>query len=71
MKYTNLSKNKFFHWACFRYVNFSFQGVELDRAGNVVVDEFQNTSVPGVYSVGDVQGKFLLTPGNLTLSNGF
>ena len=38
--------------------------MKLDEAGNIEVDEFQNTSVPGVYSVGDVQGKFLLTPGD-------
>ncbi|CAK8671816.1 glutathione reductase-like [Clavelina lepadiformis] len=37
-------------------------GVELDAKGNIKVDEFQNTTVPGVYSVGDVQGKQLLTP---------
>jgi len=37
----------------------------LDKGGNVIVDEFQNTNVPGVYSVGDVQGKFLLTPGKV------
>lgn len=37
-------------------------GVEMDHRGDVKVDEFQNTSVPGVYAVGDVQGKALLTP---------
>jgi len=37
-------------------------GLELDRRGDVVVDEYQNTNVKGVYAVGDVQGKGLLTP---------
>lgn len=37
-------------------------GVRLDNRGNVVVDEYQNTSVKGIYSIGDVQGKALLTP---------
>jgi len=42
---------------------FFCQGVELDNRGNIKVDEFQNTTVPGVYAAGDVQGKALLTPG--------
>lgn len=33
-----------------------------------MVDEFQNTSRQGIYAVGDVCGKALLTPGNLPLS---
>ena len=37
-------------------------GVKLDDAGNVVVDEWQETNVKGIYSIGDVQGKALLTP---------
>ncbi|PAA58194.1 hypothetical protein BOX15_Mlig026768g2, partial [Macrostomum lignano] len=37
-------------------------GIALDSAGNVRVDEFQNTNVPGVYAVGDVAGRALLTP---------
>jgi glutathione reductase (NADPH) len=37
-------------------------GVKLDKAGNVVVDEWQETNVKGIYSIGDVQGKALLTP---------
>ncbi|XP_065183328.1 glutathione reductase, mitochondrial-like [Sycon ciliatum] len=36
-------------------------GVELER-GHIKVDEFQNTSAKGVYAIGDVQGKALLTP---------
>jgi len=37
-------------------------GVEIDNKGYIKVDEFQNTSVSGVYAVGDVQGKAFLTP---------
>ena len=37
-------------------------GVSMDEVGNVPVDAFQNTNVDGVYAVGDVTGKFQLTP---------
>jgi len=37
-------------------------GLKLDHRGDIVVDEYQNTNVKGVYAVGDVQGKGLLTP---------
>jgi glutathione reductase (NADPH) len=37
-------------------------GVVLDAHGHVEVDMFQNTSVPGVYAVGDVTGIAELTP---------
>ncbi|KAJ6546937.1 glutathione reductase [Mycena capillaripes] len=37
-------------------------GVKLDSKGNVVVDEYQNSTVKGVTAIGDVQGKALLTP---------
>ncbi|XP_067131503.1 glutathione reductase, mitochondrial-like isoform X2 [Centruroides vittatus] len=37
-------------------------GVELDDGGFVRVDPYQNTSCPGVYALGDVCGKWLLTP---------
>lgn len=37
-------------------------GIEVDNKGYVVVDDFQNTNVPGVYAVGDVIGKAQLTP---------
>ena len=32
-------------------------GLEMDKAGNLVVDDQQNTNVPGLYAVGDVAGK--------------
>lgn len=35
-------------------------GVKLDERGYVAVDEFQNTSAPNIYAVGDVIGKALL-----------
>jgi glutathione reductase (NADPH) len=37
-------------------------GVVLDVHGHVTVDAFQNTSVPGVYAIGDVTGLAELTP---------
>jgi glutathione reductase (NADPH) len=37
-------------------------GVALDPDGHVVVDDFQNTNVPGLYAIGDVTGKIPLTP---------
>jgi glutathione reductase (NADPH) len=37
-------------------------GVELDALGHVCVDAWQNTSAPGIYAIGDVTGRFALTP---------
>lgn len=38
-------------------------GVRVDSMGYIATDEYQNcVGVPGVYSVGDVQGRVLLTP---------
>ena len=37
--------------------------MEKDRTGHIQVDEFQNTSAPKIYALGDVCGKALLTPG--------
>jgi glutathione reductase (NADPH) len=37
-------------------------GVKLDASNFIVTDEFQNTSVPGVYAIGDVSGRAALTP---------
>ncbi|KAF8229533.1 glutathione reductase [Tricholoma matsutake] len=37
-------------------------GVKLDEKGNIIVDEYQRTSVDNVYAIGDAQGKALLTP---------
>lgn len=40
-----------------------FQNVDTDEKGHIIVDEYQNTSRAGIYAVGDVCGKALLTPG--------
>lgn len=37
-------------------------GVKTDASGHIIVDEYQNTTAPGILSVGDDTGKFLLTP---------
>ncbi|EGC30113.1 hypothetical protein DICPUDRAFT_93030 [Dictyostelium purpureum] len=37
-------------------------GIQVDKNNFIKVDEFQNTTAPGVYAVGDVCGKLLLTP---------
>jgi glutathione reductase (NADPH) len=37
-------------------------GVQTDKSGFIVVDEYQNTNVKNVYALGDVCGKWLLTP---------
>jgi len=37
-------------------------GVPLDADGAIVTDEFQNTPVPGIYAIGDITGRFPLTP---------
>jgi len=37
-------------------------GVKMRENKTIIVDEFQNTSVPGVYAVGDVIGRIDLTP---------
>ena len=37
-------------------------GVELTKKGDVVVNEYQETKIPGIYALGDVCGKALLTP---------
>ena len=38
-------------------------GVKVNSKGDIVVDAFQNTSAQNVYAVGDVIGKWQLTPG--------
>ncbi|XP_077032965.1 glutathione reductase, mitochondrial isoform X6 [Agelaius phoeniceus] len=38
------------------------KGVRVDAKGHVVVDEYQNTTRRGIYAVGDVCGRALLTP---------
>jgi glutathione reductase (NADPH) len=40
-------------------------GVKLSHRGHVVVDEYHNTSVEGIYALGDVTGQAELTPGEI------
>jgi len=42
--------------------NLDVTGVKTDDKGYIVVDKFQNTSVPGIYAVGDNTGAVELTP---------
>ena len=37
-------------------------GVKLNEKGHIDVDEYQNTSVEGIYAIGDVTGQAELTP---------
>jgi glutathione reductase (NADPH) len=37
-------------------------GVSVDALGDIPVDAFQATNVPGIYAVGDIIGRFELTP---------
>jgi len=37
-------------------------GVKLTEKGTIYSDEFENTSIPGIYALGDVTGKLDLTP---------
>ncbi|XP_077000548.1 glutathione reductase, mitochondrial isoform X2 [Tamandua tetradactyla] len=43
-------------------LNLGELGIQTDERGHIIVDEFQNTNVKGIYAVGDVCGKALLTP---------
>ncbi|KAG5179680.1 glutathione reductase [Tribonema minus] len=43
-------------------LNLEAANVELTKQGHIKVDEYENTSAPGIYSLGDVNGKVELTP---------
>lgn len=43
-------------------LNLEAAGVQTDERGYIQVDEFEQTTVPGVYALGDVTGKIELTP---------
>ncbi len=54
-------------WTIGRHANVIDLGLEVasvrsDVTGHVSVDEWQNTSAPGVYAIGDVTGRATLTP---------
>ena len=43
-------------------LNLSAANINVDAKGLIVVDDYQNTNVPKVYAIGDVTGKYSLTP---------
>jgi glutathione reductase (NADPH) len=43
-------------------LNLQAAGVETDERGFILVDDYQNTNVAGIYAVGDVTGRTALTP---------
>ncbi|NRG68696.1 glutathione-disulfide reductase [Streptococcus suis] len=43
-------------------LNLEAAGVQLAPSGHIVVDEYQETGVPGIYALGDVTGEKELTP---------
>ncbi len=45
-----------------RDLNLEATGVETERNGVIRTDAYQNTTVEGVYAIGDVTGRFPLTP---------
>ncbi|HYQ42013.1 MAG TPA: glutathione-disulfide reductase [Polyangiaceae bacterium] len=54
-------------WTIGRHPNTESLGLDAaavgtDRDGHIVVDEWQNTTTPGVYAIGDVTGRATLTP---------
>jgi len=40
----------------------NIKDLKLDDIGHIVVDEYQNSSIPGIYALGDVTGQAELTP---------
>ena len=44
------------------YLDPASQGVKLGPKGHIIVDEYQNTNVEGIYALGDVTGQAELTP---------
>ena len=59
-------------WAIGRDANMVNLGIEVTKMeterGFIKVDEYQNTSVPNFYALGDIAGKKLLTPGKHSYS---
>ncbi|NUN13897.1 MAG: glutathione-disulfide reductase [Myxococcales bacterium] len=43
-------------------LNLDICQVATDAAGHIIVDDYQNTSAPNMYAIGDVTGKARLTP---------
>jgi glutathione reductase (NADPH) len=45
-----------------RELNLGAAGVEMNEDGSIPTDEFQNTSTPHIHAIGDITGRFPLTP---------
>jgi glutathione reductase (NADPH) len=43
-------------------LNLEAVGLSVNADGTLNTDEFQNTRVPGIYAIGDITGRFPLTP---------
>ena len=44
-------------------INLEVTGVKTNSRGQIIVDKYQNTNVPGIYAVGDIiEGGIELTP---------
>lgn len=43
-------------------LNLNVTGVETTESGDIIVNEYQDTNVPGIHALGDVCGKHTLTP---------
>jgi glutathione reductase (NADPH) len=43
-------------------LNLPVTGVAVDADGHIQTDAYQATSIPGIYAIGDVTGRFELTP---------
>jgi glutathione reductase (NADPH) len=43
-------------------LNLTATGVTVAEDGTIATDAFQNTSVAGIYAIGDITGRFPLTP---------
>lgn len=43
-------------------LNLEAAGLSTERGGIIAVDAYENTTVPGIYAIGDVSGKTALTP---------
>lgn len=48
-----------------KILNLDAAGVTTDKKGHIIVDEYQNTAVDGIYALGDVCGHAELTPGKI------
>lgn len=47
---------------CTGELNLEAAGVRVKEDGTIPTDEFQNTNVAGIYAIGDVAGRYPLTP---------